>query len=88
MPALLGQLNQHRLPQQDTAVCCRLCDPPQRVEIPARVFYRLKDSDTVACPHGHRGTLQEYKQAAAERGTAHGPFLRPQLPIPTDPQGT
>ncbi|HEY1992289.1 MAG TPA: hypothetical protein VGH71_07485 [Gammaproteobacteria bacterium] len=88
MPLIQEQLRQHHLPQRDTAVCCRLCDPPQRVDIPARVFYRLKDADTVACPNGHQGTLLEYKQAAAEQGTAHGPFLRHDYPIPRQLPGT
>ena len=88
MPAIHTQHRPHRLPQQDSAVCCRLCDPPQRVEIPARVFYRLKDADTVTCPNGHRGTLLEYNQAAAERGTAHGPFIRYDIPLSGSQQGT
>ena len=67
---------EHRLMLHDAAVCCRLCDPPQRVEIPARVFYRLKDADSVACPNGHQGTLLEYKQAAGQIATPHGPFIR------------
>lgn len=69
-------LPEHRMMLHDVAVCCRLCDPPQRVEIPARVFYRLKDADTVACPNGHQGTVLEYKQAAGQLATAHGPFIR------------
>lgn len=76
MPAVHGQHHEAHLPQQETVVCCRLCDPPQRVELPARVFYRLKDADTLTCPNGHQGTLLEYKQAAAERGAVHGPFIR------------
>lgn len=76
MPVIHEQHREHRLQQPDTAVCCHLCEPPQRVEIPARVFYRLKDMDAVSCPNGHQGTLLEYKQAAAERGTAYGPFIR------------
>jgi len=67
---------EHRLMLHDVAVCCRLCDPPQRVEIPARVFYRLRDADSVACPNGHQGTLLEYKQAAGQVATPHGPFIR------------
>jgi hypothetical protein len=66
----------HRLMLHDPAVCCRLCDPPQRVEIPARVFYRLRDGDQVSCPNGHLGTLLEYKHAAGRIGSAHGPFIR------------
>ena len=76
MPAILEQDPGYHLPRQDTDVCCHLCEPPQRVEIPARVFYRLKDTDTVSCPNGHRGSLLEYKQAAADRGTVYGPFIR------------
>lgn len=67
---------EHRMTLRDVAVCCRLCDPPQRVEIPARVFYRLKDADSVACPNGHQGTLLEYKQAAEQVAMPHGPFIR------------
>ncbi len=66
----------HRLMLHDAAVCCRLCDPPQRVDIPARVFYRLRDADLVACPNGHQGTLLEYKHAASRIGSPHGPFIR------------
>ena len=80
MPIIQEQPRPHHLPQRDTAVCCHLCNPPQPVEIPARVFYRLKDADSVTCPNGHRGTLLEYKQAAAERGAAHGPFLTMMVP--------
>lgn len=87
MPIIQEQPRQHPLPQRDTPVCCHLCDPPQQVEIPARVFYRLKDADSVACPNGHRGTLLEYKQAAAERGTAHGPFIRYDYPVSQPPAG-
>ncbi|HSN18116.1 MAG TPA: hypothetical protein VLV87_07885 [Gammaproteobacteria bacterium] len=76
MPAIHGQHRENHLPQRETAVCCRLCDPPQQVEVPARVFYRLKDVDSITCSNGHRGTLLEYKQAAADRGTAYGPFVR------------
>jgi len=76
MAAIQEQPHESYLPQLDAAVCCRLCDPPQRVEVPARIFYRLKDADTIACPNGHQGTLLEYKQAASERSTAHGPFIR------------
>ena len=76
MPATQRQHHDCHLPQLDAAVYCRLCDPPQRVELPARVFYRLKDADSIVCPNGHRGTLLEYKQAASERGTAYGPFIR------------
>lgn len=60
----------------DAPVCCQLCDPPQRVEIPARVFYKLKDTDVVNCPNGHQGTLLQYKQAATCMATAYGPFIR------------
>lgn len=67
---------EHRMMLHHDAVCCCLCDPPQRVEIPARIFYRLKDMDMVTCPNGHQGTLREYKQAAAEPATPHGPFIR------------
>jgi hypothetical protein len=67
---------EHRMMLHDTAVCCCLCDPPQRVEVPARVFYRLKDADIVTCPNGHQGTLREYKQAAGDPTTPHGPFIR------------
>jgi hypothetical protein len=66
----------HRLMLHDAAVCCRLCDPPQRVEVPARVFYRLRDQDLIACPNGHQGTLQQYKDAAQQQGATHGPFIR------------
>jgi hypothetical protein len=76
MPATQEHHREGYLPQLDAAVCCRLCDPPRRVEVPARVFYRLKDEDTIACPNGHQGTLLEYKQAASERGAVHGPFIR------------
>jgi hypothetical protein len=58
-----------------TAVCCRECDPPTRVEIPARVFYRLKDHDLVSCPNGHRGSLAEYKLAATGAAEPQGPFM-------------
>ena len=58
-----------------TAVCCRECDPPTRVEIPARVFYRLKDHEMVSCPNGHQGSLAEYKQAAAGTAERYGPFM-------------
>jgi hypothetical protein len=67
---------EHRMMLHDAAVCCRLCDPPQRVDIPARIFYRLKDVDSVACANGHQGTLLEYKQAASQLATPHGPFIR------------
>lgn len=67
---------EHRMMLHDAAVCCCLCDPPQRVEIPARIFYRLKDGDTVACANGHQGTLLEYKQAAGQLATPCGPFIR------------
>ncbi len=70
MPA---QPQRHPLPD---AVCCHLCVPPQRVEIPAGVFYRLRDADLIACANGHQGTLSEYKRAAARVGTPHGPFIR------------
>ena len=66
----------HRLMLHDTAVYCRLCDPPQRIDIPARVFYKLRDTDRVSCPNGHHGTLLEYKHAAAQATTPHGPFIR------------
>jgi len=66
----------HRLMLENTAVYCRLCDPPRQIEIPAGVFYRLRDMDQVACPNGHQGTLLEYKHAAAQIATAHGPFIR------------
>ena len=57
------------------AVCCWECDPPSRVEIPARVYYRLKDQDSVSCPNGHMGSLADYKRAAGGTGERHGPFL-------------
>ena len=44
----------------DAAVCCQLCDPPSRVDVPARVFYKLRDEDLIACPNGHQGTVWEY----------------------------
>lgn len=66
----------HRLMPRDAAVCCRLCEPPQRVEVPARVFYRLRDHDLVVCPNGHQGTLLQYKCAAGQIATAFGPFIR------------
>ncbi|HEX4299852.1 MAG TPA: hypothetical protein VH327_03190 [Gammaproteobacteria bacterium] len=66
----------HRLMLQGTTVYCRLCDPPQRLDIPAGVFYRLRDMDQVTCPNGHQGTLLEYKHAAAQVAAAHGPFIR------------
>jgi len=75
MPLVPERLD-HRLMLNDAPVCCRLCEPPQRVEVPARVFYRLKDTDTITCPNGHRGTLLEYKQAACHISSAHGPFIR------------
>ena len=71
-----GTRTDHRLMMEDHAVYCRLCEPPRRVEIPAGVFYRLRDMDQVACPNGHHGTLLEYKHAAAQVDTAHGPFIR------------
>jgi len=70
-----SRIRKHIMPH-DGAVCCQLCDPPQRVEIPARVFYKLLDADVVSCPNGHQGTLLQYKQAAACRAVAHGPFIR------------
>jgi hypothetical protein len=66
----------HRIMLHDAAVCCHLCTPPRRVEIPARVFYKLKDEDFVSCPNGHMGTLMEYKRAAASIAFACGPFIR------------
>ncbi len=60
----------------DAPVCCQLCDPPSRVEVPARVFYKLRDEDLIACPNGHQGTVWEYKQAAGTVATSHGPFIR------------
>jgi len=75
MPAV-PERPDHRLMLNDAPVCCRLCEPPQRVEVPARVFYRLKDADTIACPNGHQGTLEEYKQAAGQLATPYGPFIR------------
>lgn len=65
-----------RILEQDAPVCCHYCDPPRRVEIPARVFYKLRDGDVVTCPGGHQGTLLQYKQAAACLGAVHGPFVR------------
>ncbi len=69
-------LQSHRVTLHDAAVCCRLCDPPQRVEVAARIFYKLKDTDLIACPNGHQGTLLEYKNAAGQIATPHGPFIR------------
>lgn len=69
-------LADHRLMLDGTAVYCRLCEPPRRIDIPAGVFYRLRDTDPVSCPNGHQGTLLEYKHAAAQMTTAHGPFIR------------
>lgn len=66
----------HRIMLHDAAVCCQFCDPPSRVEVPARVFYRLRDEDLISCPRGHQGTLLQYKQAAACIAVAHGPFIR------------
>lgn len=66
----------HRLMLHDAAVCCQLCEPPTRVDVPARVFYRLRDADLISCRNGHQGTLLEYKQAAASLAVAHGPFIR------------
>ncbi|HEY4128307.1 MAG TPA: hypothetical protein VGN70_09700 [Gammaproteobacteria bacterium] len=66
----------HRLMLHDAVVCCRLCVPPQQVDIPARIFYRLRDGDAVSCPNGHLGTLLDYKHAAGRIGTAYGPFIR------------
>ena len=66
----------HRIMLRDAVVCCRLCDPPCRVDIPARVFYRLRDEDRVSCPQGHQGSLLQYKQAAACIAVASGPFIR------------
>ena len=60
----------------DAPVCCQLCDPPSRVEVPARVFYKLRDEDLIACPNGHQGTVWEYKQAAGNVASSHGPFIR------------
>lgn len=60
----------------DAAVCCHRCEPPQRVEVPARIFYRLRDADLITCPNGHQGTLFEYKRAASLVGTPQGPFIR------------
>lgn len=71
-----SQRQEHRLMLHDAAVCCRLCDPPQRVEVPPRVFYRLRDTDHLTCPNGHQGTLLEYKRAAGQIATPHGPFIR------------
>lgn len=67
---------QHRVMLQHAAVYCHLCSPPCRVDIPARVFYRLKDEDFVSCPRGHQGTLIEYKRAAANLDYPCGPFIR------------
>ena len=61
---------------RDAPVCCHLCDPPSRVEVPARVFYKLRDEDLISCPNGHRGTVWEYKMAAGSVATSHGPFIR------------
>jgi hypothetical protein len=74
--AMTRDPSSHRVMLHDAAVCCHLCDPPQRVEVPARVFYRLRDSDFIACPNGHQGTLLEYKHAACHLATPHGPFIR------------
>jgi len=63
------------LSMPSTAVCCWECDPPSRVEIPARVYYRLKDSDLVSCPNGHVGKLADYKRAANSPAERHGPFM-------------
>lgn len=63
-------------PAGKTAVCCSRCNPPQRVEVPARIFYRLKDHELISCPNGHQGTLLDYKRAASEMAVAHGPFIR------------
>ncbi|HEV2332194.1 MAG TPA: hypothetical protein VGV16_03450 [Gammaproteobacteria bacterium] len=67
---------QHRIMLHDAAVYCHLCTPPCRVDVPARVFYRLKDEDFVSCPKGHKGTLIEYKRAAASLDHPCGPFIR------------
>lgn len=66
----------HKPMMEDNVVYCRLCEPPRRVEIPAGVFYRLRDMDQVTCPNGHHGTLLEYKHAAVQVAAAHGPFIR------------
>ncbi len=70
-----GRLS-HRIMLHDAPVCCHLCTPPCQVDIPARVFYKLKDEDFVSCPNGHMGTLMEYKRAAASVANACGPFIR------------
>lgn len=57
-------------------VCCAECSPPSILEIPAHIFYRLKDADVIACRHGHHGTLREYKDAANGPSTRCGPFVR------------
>lgn len=76
---------QHRIMLHDAAVYCHLCTPPCRVDVPARVFYRLKDEDYVSCPKGHKGTLIEYKRAAASLDYPCGPFIRYER-RPTDRQ--
>jgi hypothetical protein len=60
----------------EPTVYCRECDPPSRVDIPAGVYYRMQDADTVSCPNGHRGTLEDYKNAARDPAVRHGPFVR------------
>lgn len=57
-------------------VCCVECRPPTPLEIPARIFYRLKDHDLIACPQGHRGSLRDFKHARDHFGERYGPFLR------------
>ena len=59
----------------DSVVYCTDCVPPIAVEIRANVFYRLQDHDLVSCPNGHRGTLRDYKYAAANPGEKSGPFV-------------
>jgi hypothetical protein len=61
---------------RNSSVWCQECDPPTRVEVAARVFYRLKDEEAIACPNGHRGTVREYKDAANSAAVRHGPFIR------------
>lgn len=69
--------------QLDWIVYCSECDPPVPVEVRARVFYRLRDEDLVRCPNGHRGTLHDYKHAAAHPGQPSGPFVLQQQIEPT-----
>ncbi len=61
---------------RNSSVWCQECDPPTRVEVPVRVFYRLHDEEVIACPNGHQGTMREYKDAANRADVRHGPFIR------------